>query len=66
MGRQALEAVLVESSGNGYIRRLALQSLNEQIREDEDFCALAKRIQANEADLEFIRFIESALDKRCR
>lgn len=64
-GRQALEALLVESSGNGYIRRLALQGLQSSLP-GEDFCALARRTQANEADTDFINVIESALEKSCR
>ena len=65
MSRQALESILTESGGNGYIRRLALQSLAEQLPK-EDFCELALRIQSNEADVDFIRFLQDALDKRCR
>jgi HEAT repeat protein len=63
-GRQALEAILVESSGNGYIRRLALQALLASVPKDE-FCALAKSVQSREADTDFIVFIQSALDKNC-
>lgn len=63
--RQALETLLVESSGNGYIRRLALQSL-ENLLPKEGYCELVKRIQSREADTDFIVFLESALDKSCR
>lgn len=63
--RQALETLLVESSGNGYIRRIALQSLLA-ILPRPDFCELAKRIQSNEADTEFILVLQSALDANCR
>jgi HEAT repeat protein len=65
LARQALETLLVESSGNGYIRRLALQSLRELLPQAE-FCELAKRVQSNEADPEMIVFLQSALDLRCR
>lgn len=64
-GVQALESLLVESSGNGYIRRLALQSL-VQCEPTEEFCRLARAIQERESDPEFIVFIQSALDKNCR
>jgi hypothetical protein len=64
-GRQALEALVTESSGNGYIRRIALQGLMQSMPV-ADFCALAKKIQANEADTEFIVVLESALAKTCR
>lgn len=65
LGRQALETVLVESSGNGYIRRIALQALQESIAKDE-FCAEALRVQQNESDPAFIDFIESMLVTHCR
>lgn len=64
-GRQALETLLVESSGNGYIRTLALQSLRETLPKEE-FCALAQRVQANEADLQFVQVLQSAIDGSCR
>lgn len=65
LGRQALETVLVESTGNGYIRRLALQSLQESLPKEE-FCAEALRVQENESDAAFIDFIESMLVNHCR
>jgi HEAT repeat protein len=65
MGRQALEALLVESSGNGYIRRLALQSLRASIPKG-DFCAVAKQTQEREADPEFIAVLQDAMDENCR
>jgi len=65
LSRQALETLLVESSGNGYIRRIALQSLLA-ILPRPTFCELAKRIQSNEADTEFIVVLQSALDANCR
>ena len=65
LGRQALETVLVESTGNGYIRRLALQSLQQSVPKEE-FCAEALRVQQNESDPAFIDFIESMLVNHCR
>lgn len=65
LSRQALETLLVESSGNGYIRRLALQSLLA-ILPREKFCELARRVQSLEADTEFIVVIQSSLDANCR
>ena len=64
-GRQALEAVLVESSGNGYIRRLAVQALEESLPKEE-LCPLVKRIQDNESDPAMIDFLESMLVTHCR
>ncbi len=64
-GRQALENILVESSGNGYIRRLALQSLRASLPQ-ERFCELARRVQGRESDPDFIVYIQSHLDSACR
>jgi HEAT repeat protein len=64
-GRQALETLLVESSGNGYIRRIALQSLQASLPAAQ-FCELARGVQSREADTDFIVVIQSALDKSCR
>lgn len=63
--RQALRTLLVESTGNGYVRRLALQSLLRLLPREE-FCELAKTVQSREADTEFIVFLESALNRDCR
>jgi HEAT repeat protein len=65
LARQALETLLVESSGNGYIRRIALQSLLA-ILPREAYCELVKRIQSREADTDFIVFLERALETSCR
>jgi len=65
LGRQALETLLVESSGNGYIRRIALQSLLA-ILPREGFCELVKKVQSREADTDFILVLERALDESCR
>src|SRR5262245_27522140 len=65
LARQALETLLVESSGNGYIRRIALQSLLA-ILPREAYCELVKRVQSHEADTDFILVLERALDENCR
>ena len=63
--RQALQALMVESSGNSYIRRLATQSLKELLPKEE-FCTLVSTIQEREADPKFIDFLESVLNSSCR
>jgi len=65
LSRQALETLLVESSGNGYIRRLALQSLLAVLPREE-FCQHVKTVQSREADTDFILVLQSALDANCR
>jgi len=63
--RQALQALMVESSGNSYIRRLATQSLKNLLAKD-DYCSLVKAVQEREADPKFIDFLESVLNSSCR
>lgn len=63
--RQALQALMVESSGNSYIRRLATQSL-KNLLEKNDYCSLVKAVQEREADPKFIDFLESVLNSSCR
>jgi len=65
LSRQALRVLLVESSGNGYIRRLACQSLIK-ILPREEACSMLQEVQSHEADTEFILFLESALVSNCR
>jgi len=69
--RQALQVLLVESSGNAYIRRKALQALVEQVQRGraiskEEFCKLIEQVQSREADPDFLKFMESARNANCR
>jgi len=64
-GRQALQNILVESSGNGYIRRLAMQALRESLPKEE-FCSLALTVQQRESDPQFIIYIQHHIDDYCR
>ncbi|MEW6073932.1 MAG: hypothetical protein AB1726_15230 [Planctomycetota bacterium] len=65
VGRQALEAVLVESSGNHYLRRIAAQSLQETLS-PEEFCPLVRRVLENEADESFQVFLQDMLSRFCQ
>jgi hypothetical protein len=62
---QALEAVLVESTGNGYLRRLAAQSLagNKQFG---GRCATLSRVLERESDENFALFLDDLIAKSCR
>jgi HEAT repeat protein len=64
-GRQALELLLVESSGNQYIRRLAAQSLVSTLSA-EDLCALLRTVIAREADPNFQIFLDSIVQQNCQ
>ena len=64
LGRQALELVLVESTGNGYIRRMAAQSLRKTLPA-EDACALFKRVADLEAETNFLIFLLDVIAETC-
>lgn len=64
VGRQALETVLVESLGDNMLRRIACQSL-EATLDDEEFCATVRRIFDNESDLNMQQFLADVLETHC-
>ncbi len=64
VGRQALEAVLVESLGNNMLRRIAAQSLRDSLPKDE-FCPIVQRTFDNEADQNMQLFLASMLEEVC-
>jgi hypothetical protein len=61
---QALQAILVESTGDGYIRRMAAQGLRDSLPR-ENACALFQSISEHEADLNFLQFLRDMVDKNC-
>lgn len=63
--RQALELVLVESSGNQYIRRIAAQSLQSTLA-SEDLCELLRGVVDREADTNFQIFLDNMIQQSCR
>lgn len=62
---QALLAILTESTGNAYMRRIAVQGLVRRMPREEA-CQLFFEIADREADLNFARFLADVLDKNCR
>jgi hypothetical protein len=64
LGRQALEIVLIESTGNGYIRRMAAQSLRKTIPAEEA-CALFKEVADLESENNFLRFLLDIISETC-
>ena len=64
LGRQALEIVLIESTGNGYIRRMAAQSLRKTIPAEEA-CALFKEVADLESENNFLRFLLDIIAETC-
>lgn len=65
LGLQALQAILIESTGDGYLRRMAAQGLRDSLPK-EDGCAIFERVAAREADLNFAQFLADMLAKNCR
>jgi len=61
---QALQAILVESTGDGYLRRMAAQGLRDSLPK-ENACEMFQRVAENEADLNFLQFLRDMLDKNC-
>lgn len=61
----ALEAVLVESTGNGYLRRIAAQSLAGN-KKFTTACATLKRVLERESDENFALFLDDLIAKNCR
>ncbi|MCH2105448.1 MAG: hypothetical protein MK291_02250 [Planctomycetes bacterium] len=64
LGRQALEIILIESTGNGYIRRMAAQSLRKTLPA-EDACALFKEVADREAESNFLIFLLDVIAETC-
>jgi hypothetical protein len=63
-GEAALREILVESTGDGYMRRMAVQSLHA-ILPAETACEIFQQVASKEADLNFARFLADVLDKWC-
>jgi hypothetical protein len=64
-GRAALDEILVESGMSSYLRRLAAQSLQKTLPEEE-FCARANQVLEREADVNFQVFLASLIEASCR
>jgi hypothetical protein len=61
---QALQAILVESTGDGYLRRMAAQGLRDTLSR-EDGCEIFRKVADKEADLNFIEFLRDMIEKNC-
>lgn len=64
LGAQALQAILIESTGDGYLRRMAAQSLRDTLSQ-EDACAVFRIVSQREADLNMLKFLADLLEKLC-
>ncbi|MBI5364987.1 MAG: hypothetical protein HZA53_17550 [Planctomycetes bacterium] len=61
---QALTAILVESTGDGYLRRMATQGLVRQLSR-EDACSVFLKVADREADQNMLLFLRDVLEKNC-
>ena len=61
---QALQAILIESTGDGYLRRMAAQGLRDSLPK-ENACEMFQKVAENEADLNFLQFLRDMLEKNC-
>lgn len=65
LARGALEAALVESTGNAYIRRMAAQSIVAGYSREEA-CTILERVAMREADINMARFLDVTIQENCR
>jgi len=61
---QVLQAVLVESTGDAYLRRMAAQGIRDSMPA-EAACEVFRRTASREADLNFARFLADLIEKNC-
>jgi hypothetical protein len=61
---QALSAILVESTGDAYLRRMAAQGLRDTL-DRETACKIFETVASREADLGMLDFMRDMLDKNC-
>lgn len=65
LARATLEQVLVESTGDGYIRRKAAQSILGGYSREEA-CSILTQVRSREADVNFARFLDDMVQTNCR
>lgn len=65
LSSQTLMAILIESTGDGYLRRMAAQGL-VRLLSPEDACKILQTVREREADMNMQRFLDDMLEKNCR
>jgi len=67
--RETLRTVLVESTGNAYLRRAAAQAIVAHAKVDSDteaqLCAILDEVMNKESDVNFQSFLISIIEKNC-
>jgi hypothetical protein len=61
---QALRAILVESTGNAYLRIKAAQAIRKAFPREEA-CAIFEEIATHEADENFLKFLADMIQENC-
>lgn len=64
LATQALSAILIESTGDGYLRRMAAQGLRDTLPH-ETACEIFTKVADREADLNMLQFLKDMLEKNC-
>jgi hypothetical protein len=64
LATQALSAILVESTGDAYLRRMAAQGLRDTL-DPETACKIFETVAQHEADMGMLDFMRDMLDKNC-
>lgn len=64
LAAQALQAILIESTGDGYLRRKAAQGIRDTLPR-ESACGIFEKVASREADVNFALFLADMLDKNC-
>ncbi len=65
LAREALRTCLIESTGDGYLRRKAGQAIGEGFPR-EDACTLFAEVLAREVDLNMRKVLENLIEHYCR
>lgn len=65
LARAALQTVLVESTGNGYLRRKSAQSVLRGFPREQS-CALLASVMELESDINMKRFLDDMIQTNCR
>lgn len=65
LGRSALETAMIESTGNGYLRRKAAQAIRDSVPREEA-CELFRHVLEREVDINYAIFMRNMIDLNCR
>lgn len=68
--REAIRILVIESTGNGYLRRMAVRALLDQAKIDPEteavMCTMLTEITDKETDVNFMQYMINVLEKHCQ